>query len=274
MAVAHANVAHLTYDAHTAERFPPDGFPPDEDRRPVSIQAVAAAMRLPYATAHRHIGALIAQDYCTRVERRGLIVTTAVLRSPPIQASHDGIHEKFVRMVAAMDRLGLALPLAGDTQKAPTAQAVRRIEIDFLLSILEIGLLSVNWDMVQLTLLAGVIALNVRDITYDAELTWQYAYADTPPPRALYQPVSVRRLSEETSIPYETARQCVKRMLEREQIERAPGGLIVKFGWNNSDGQDEMRQVFMGRFVRAMTALARIGVDFRSPEGAALSAAG
>ena len=251
--------------------FPPDGFPPDEDRRPVSIQAIAAAMRMPYATAHRHISTLIAQGYCVRLERRGVVVPTTVLRSPPIQASYNGVHERFVRMVATMAKLGLVLPLAGDAGKTPTAQAIRRIEIDFLLSILEIGLLSVNWDVVQLTLLAGVFALNGRDITYDPELTWQYAYVDTPPPRALFRPVSVRRLSEEVSIPYETARQCVKRMLARGQIERVPGGLIIKFGWNNSDGQDEVRQIFMGRFVRAITALARIGVDFRRQEQPALA---
>lgn len=274
MAIAHANVAHLTYDASTAESFPPDGFPPDDERRPVSIQAIAAAMRMPYATAHRHITALIAQGYCQRLARRGVVVPADVLRSPQIQASHDAIHQRFVGMVEVMNSLGLVLPLASDGRLAATPQAVRRIEIDFLLSILEIGLLPVNWDMVQLALLAALLALNLRGVTYNAELTWRYAYVDTPPPQSLYIPVSVRRLSEEVAIPYETARQCVKRMLGRQQIERAPGGLTVRFDWNNSPGQDEMRQVFMGRFVRAMTALARIGVDFRPDAGPALSATG
>jgi hypothetical protein len=263
--IAHANVAHLTYDPATAEAFPPDGAPPDADRRPVSVQAVAAAMRMPYATAHRHINALIAQDYCQRVERRGVVAPVEVLRHPSIQADQEAIHQRFITMVAELERLGFSLPLAGDNRIQPTRQAVRRIEIDFLLSLLEICLGPADWDMVQLALFVALIALNTRDITYDAELAWRYAYAETPPPVEYYKPVSVRRLADAAGVPYETTRQCVNRLLERDQIERVAGGLIVKYAWNNGAGQQAMRQAFMGRFVRAMTALARIGIDFAEP---------
>jgi hypothetical protein len=211
---------------------------------------------------------LIAQGYCTRIERRGVLVPMDVLRSPALQSDQDRIHQRFLDMVDAMSKLDLVLPLAGDAKIAPTPQAVRRIETDFLLSLLEIALLPADWDMVQLTLLVALVALNIRHITYDAEVTWRYAYPDTPPPVELYKPVSVRRLSEEVAIPYETARQCVRRLIDRGQVDRVPGGLIVKHAWINGNGQQEMQQAFMGRFVRAMTALARIGVEFEDQAAA------
>jgi hypothetical protein len=60
---------------------------PDSDRRPVSIAAIAASMRLPYETVRRHAAKLVRQGKCIRVGRRGVMAPASAFRQMEVQAN-------------------------------------------------------------------------------------------------------------------------------------------------------------------------------------------
>src|SRR5690349_17772670 len=77
MAINQANIAPLTHDHAARSRYGALNAPaPDAERRPVSVRAVAASMRLPYETARRHVLRLAAQGVCIMSDE-GAVVTEA-----------------------------------------------------------------------------------------------------------------------------------------------------------------------------------------------------
>lgn len=79
-AIAQANVAHLrpAVDAAAGQALP--GPPPDDQRRPVSILAVATGLGLPFETTRRHVKRMIADGRCAR-QGGGIIVPASALSS-------------------------------------------------------------------------------------------------------------------------------------------------------------------------------------------------
>jgi hypothetical protein len=79
VAIVGANIRHITADPELARRYAgADTPPPDAERRPVSLRALAAAVELPFETVRRRVGALIAAGLAER-RGRGVVVPTAVL---------------------------------------------------------------------------------------------------------------------------------------------------------------------------------------------------
>ncbi|WP_296599302.1 hypothetical protein [Phenylobacterium sp.] len=78
LAIVQANVAHLEQEGGFRELDEP---PQDENRRPISILAIANGLGLPYETTRRHVEKMIAAGQCARV-RGGVIVPTAALTTP------------------------------------------------------------------------------------------------------------------------------------------------------------------------------------------------
>ena len=80
--IAFANVEHLAHDRRLGAAFAALGeIPGDEVRRPVSVYAVAKALPLPYETARRITGKLVALDIVERREE-GVIVPARVFARP------------------------------------------------------------------------------------------------------------------------------------------------------------------------------------------------
>lgn len=79
-AIIDANLGHLngqeTFDLSNA-----DEPVPDEVRRPVSVNAIAQSLRIPFETVRRRIGALAAEGVC-RISPKGVIIPAEVLSTP------------------------------------------------------------------------------------------------------------------------------------------------------------------------------------------------
>ncbi len=70
MAINQANNAPLTRDPEARARYGGlDALAPDGERRPVSINAVAASLGLPFETVRRRIRRLAAEQVCVAVGR-------------------------------------------------------------------------------------------------------------------------------------------------------------------------------------------------------------
>lgn len=101
-----ANVRHITAGANNTKYGAMDEMPPDDMRRPVTIAALAASLRMPYETVRRHAGYLIREGVAVRVDGKGLIIPRAQMRE---QAMFEGIraaHGHITRMVADLYRAG------------------------------------------------------------------------------------------------------------------------------------------------------------------------
>jgi DNA-binding transcriptional ArsR family regulator len=71
-----ANVKHVTNTPAASDR----GILKDSQRLPVSVLAIANALRLPYETVRRHADTLLREGQCVRVGRKGLVVMAATHR--------------------------------------------------------------------------------------------------------------------------------------------------------------------------------------------------
>ena len=79
LAIARANVHHLPAWAKmdgTSE----DGVFQDSERRPISVLRIADSLGLSYETVRRRVNQLVADGYCHRVGRNGVVVSADIVR--------------------------------------------------------------------------------------------------------------------------------------------------------------------------------------------------
>jgi len=79
LAIARANVHHLPAWV-SADGAGADGIAPDSVRRPISVLRIADSMGLSYETVRRRVNQLVADGYCCRIGRNGVVVSADVVR--------------------------------------------------------------------------------------------------------------------------------------------------------------------------------------------------
>lgn len=115
-----ANTEHLPDEVAGAEGAEPEHFVADDQRRPVSVAALARRLRLPEETVRRHAGQLVADGRCVRTPQGYLIPAEALAR--PAWTSMMGENLSYLnRMFSDLAYLGV---LAGwDAARADAAKA-------------------------------------------------------------------------------------------------------------------------------------------------------
>ena len=135
MAVNQANIAPLTRDPAARIRYGALAAPaPDDERRPVSVRAVAASMQLPYETARRNIRRLEAHGVCA-VSEAGVLVPAAFMLSPGYLDGAQRSHERLVALYRMLQARSLleALPPAHYDEDEPPVRGAVRLMSDYLL---------------------------------------------------------------------------------------------------------------------------------------------
>jgi hypothetical protein len=135
MAVNQANIAPLTRDPAARSRYGALEAPaPDEERRPVSVRAVAASMRLPYETARRNIRKLQALGVCVTSEA-GVVTPESYMRSEAYLDAARRSHERLLALYLELRGRGLLdpLPAANYAERDPPVRAAVRLMSDYLL---------------------------------------------------------------------------------------------------------------------------------------------
>jgi len=107
IAITRGNTRHLTEDP-SAPYASLNAVPPDEQRRPVSVYALAKTLRLPYETTRRNAGQLVAAGYCERTATGGLIVPMRVLARPNLMAGVELNWDATLRYLNALAEIGVA----------------------------------------------------------------------------------------------------------------------------------------------------------------------
>ena len=210
MAINQANIAPLTRDPAARKRYGAIDAPaPDHERRPVSVRAVAASMRLPYETARRNIRGLEARGICVSSDE-GVVVPATFMQTPRyVEAAHIG-HARLRELYVVLAANGLLepLPAANYEETEPPVRGAVRLMSDYLLRTAEALVARIG------DLTAGVVML---------PLLAAGASAEAAAPVAL--PVS--RLARRTRLPAETVRRKAAALVESGLCVNGSGGVCL-----------------------------------------------
>ncbi|HQP18951.1 MAG TPA: hypothetical protein PLG07_01395, partial [Phenylobacterium sp.] len=102
---------------------------------------------------------------------------------------------------------------------------------------------------------------NADPIVRDPEIAWRYSSADTPPPDTLRRPVTIAELSQRLSIPRETMRRRVTRMLELDRCESVRGGYLSSMTYMQSEALLSAGVKINQRFGQLVQSLRQVGFD-------------
>lgn len=214
LAINQANIAPLTRDVAARSAYGSLEAPaPDDERRPVSISAIAASLNLPFETVRRRIKGMEAHGACVTSDA-GVIVPETFLTSVPylqtVMASHARLRD-FYRAADA-ERLVDPLPPSqfGVDDGIPVRGAIRLLS-DYILRTAD-HLLKQGGDIVAALVLLGVVVM-------DTELR--------PGSAPVRRATTVSALTAQLGIPAETVRRHVARLAEDGACIRTSQGYLV-----------------------------------------------
>lgn len=241
MAINQANIAPLTRDPDARVRYGGLESPaPDEERRPVSLSAVAASLRLPYETVRRRVRRLETLGVCT-LTAQGPIVPETFLASPAyltsVVAAHARLHQ-FFRQVRADGLMEPLPPSRYPPEPTVPIRASLRLISDYLLRTSEL-LMGVTGDLIGGLVLLGLLS----------------AGDDLPPPAT-----SIAALARRIDMPHETIRRHLAALADQGWCARAGRGFVVT---EEILARPEMRAVFRDNAVnvhRLFSGLAERGL--------------
>jgi DNA-binding Lrp family transcriptional regulator len=207
MAVNQANIAPLTRDPDARIRYGAlDAPAPDEERRPVSINAVAASLRLPYETVRRRLRKL--DGTACLLSGDGAIVPEDFLSSPAYLNSVRVLHERiwsFYREVRAEGLMGELPPSRYSIETGIPVRGAARLISDYLLRATEVFVQ--RFDDLITALVAMALLCESTGV--------------------LPEPASVTFIARRLHLPMETVRRHVLKLVDEGWCERIGKGLVV-----------------------------------------------
>ena len=107
-AIVQANVSPISNDPKLGKTYGQmDSIPPDELRSPVSVNALAESLGIPYETTRRHVNKLIKNGFCIKVGARGVIVPAEVIASPRLMKSGLQQYSHLMHFLGQLKDIGL-----------------------------------------------------------------------------------------------------------------------------------------------------------------------
>lgn len=206
MAINQANIAPLTHEPLTRIRHGQLEAPaPDGRRRPVSINAVASSLRMPFETVRRRIRRLESAGACASVDG-GVIVPESYLASPGYVDGVISSHRRLVAFFHEANALGLVEPLprsAYPPEPAVPVRAAARLMADYILRTTD-ALLGVVGDIASVVVLLAVASAESGR-------------------------TSVAEIAQRLGMAEETVRRHVKTLIAQEHILRISTGLVMPY---------------------------------------------
>ena len=260
-AVVDANVNRVLRDpALQAAYARLDTPPPDELRRPVSINALAESLDLPFETVRRHIRKLSAQGVCVATPQ-GLLAPTKVLVSPQMAEVQKFRYTLVVRFHEDLRAQGVAeplpfRPLPADDPAAPI-RGVGRVLSDYFFRTLG-GLHGQVRDPLSALILLLVLQISVEHIPpgQAARLLRNGNIPDEA--RA---PVRAVHISRRLRVPYETTRRHIGWLVDAGIFRRSQDGVMVEHGVLEGAAMQSLLQENLVNVRRLFRGLAALGPD-------------
>jgi len=253
MAINQANIAPLTRDPEARKRYGALEAPAqDHERRPVSVRAVAASMRLPYETARRNIRKLEERGACVTSEA-GVLVPADFMLSPAYFEMAQTANARMRDLYFLLAARGLfdPLPAANYQEAEPPIRGAVRLLSDFLLRTAETLVIRFGDLTAALAFLPMLAAA---------------AGAVEGSPR----PLTVAELARRTGLPAETVRRKVAALKTRGDCIAGPAGYSVSDPSLLSAGCRSLLQEHASGVQRLFAGLAERGIVAAWEQGRAV----
>lgn len=239
-----------------------------QENRSVSVRAIAQSLSLPYETTRRKILELEERAYVVRVSAQGVAAAPHVMDSPEVREAGRATAQAIRNTLTELKRLGVDLTAglsAPPTLASPPDPSRLDLEVgqlteDFILRVLEAGV-APHGSMLDGLVYTAMMLANADPINRDPELAWRYPGADTPPPDTARRPVTIAELSQWLSIPRETMRRRVTRMLELDRCESVRGGYLSSMTFMQSETLLNAGIVINQRFGQLIQSLRQLGFE-------------
>ena len=231
-AISQANVALITRDPDLQHTYASlDQPPPDELRRPVSINAIAGSLRIPFETTRRRIAALI-EAGVLQSTRRGVILPLAPLNSAYYRAVAEANYALVRSLYFRLRQIGMLSDLARPNTPpfdpdSPPIRLVIRLSADYLLRLVDPLQRNIG-DLVSGLILLDVFHANTEHLL-DAdggdeggEWTENGFVSDSD-----RRPVSAADIARRLGISHETVRRRLIRLVADGKCERCDEGYWV-----------------------------------------------
>jgi hypothetical protein len=233
-AVVAANMAPVNADPNLQHAHAGVGAPaPVPVRRPVTVNAVAQSLRLPFETVRRRIGAMAAKAALS-LTPQGVLAPDHMLSDPGFIAALVGRHARLRAFYADVkaagglpDEPGAApgkprrrKPPPPPPAREPPVRLANRVMWEYVLRVGD-ELNPMTGGVVQTMILLTLADANIGQLAPEQLAAWA---AD---PERLAHPVRASRLAQVLGLPAETTRRYALGLEAAGFFRRTPRGLIV-----------------------------------------------
>ncbi|MEO8113986.1 MAG: hypothetical protein ABI655_06375 [Phenylobacterium sp.] len=266
LAIVQSNIAPLARDADLQRTYATyDEPPPDEIRRPVSMNAIAHSLRFPYETVRRRVSQLASQGEC-EITRRGVYVPAVALATPEhlatLEASYELVRNLYWRLreIGGLGELPApTTPWAGEGNGgAAPLRLVARHSSDYFLRVME-GLRQRVGGLVEGLILMDILRANTEHLT-DLDRGTEEDGARGFVPDEQRRAVRVTALAARLDLPEETVRRHVAQLIKEERCVRWPEGIVVPTYLMVRPQVAGMLRDNLIALHRMFTALAQLGI--------------
>jgi hypothetical protein len=228
-AISNANTAAMLTDPELQAAFATaETPPPDELRRPMSVEAAAEALRIPVEEARWRIRRLLRRKLCVAAGG-GVIVPARYLATPEyVKSSFEG-YERLREFYYVLCGLGMLhnLPPPSVELSAELAplRVVARLATDYLLRVLE-SLAAPMGDPIAGMVLLAVFYCNVEHLPVEAGRGGALTVQDMVPD-SVRRPVSTAVIARRLGLPHGAVRRCAAGLVARGFCVQLRGGLMA-----------------------------------------------
>ncbi|WP_374471740.1 hypothetical protein [Phenylobacterium sp.] len=250
LAVTQANVEPVLRDPGLNRRYATyDSPPPEAIRRPISINAVAQSLGIPFETARRRV-ARLALVGVYRTTPAGVIVPGWVVRATSHRAAAEAGYARAVALFSRLASLGFPFEpsSAPPWEGAPPLRAVARASAEYLLRL--VGVLSAELgDVVTSTVWLELLRSTHEHLPLEAGLSAERQ-----------QPASAAQLARRLGLPAETVRRRVGALAELGLCDLSPKGATLPVA---SFGRRDVVRILRNNqrdLARMFTTLGQLGI--------------
>jgi DNA-binding IclR family transcriptional regulator len=227
-----SNSAPVSADPALQRRYATfESVAPDSLRRPISINAIAGSLGLPFETVRRRIKRMVAEGLA-EVAPEGIRLVGVHLQSPRHQAALDSTYAT-VRALYERLKAGGCLELMnlppqngpGWSPEAPPVRIVWRAASDYLLRMMEHLLPNVP-SLSRAFVVLAVFRVNTLTLP-DSVRGGEGLTPDDFVPDSYRRPARASEVATLLGLPHETVRRHLAALVEEERCMRVRDGFIV-----------------------------------------------
>lgn len=240
---------------------------PDELRRPVSINAVAQSLRLPFETVRRRFQGLSRAGLCL-IGPQGVVVPRSADTSAAYIAKQRARYDRartFHQTLAATGSLpGAEPPEIWPPAAEPLVRAANRALSEYVLRACN-DLIALTGDVLSSLVLLELVMANTRDLTRAQLDAWLRA------PEHVGKPARIAVLAAPLRFSSETIRRHLNVLERLGFCRRTAGGLVATAPVSAQPGLTRLVETNQVNLQRLFSRLRQIGVVARAGDEAVVS---